>query len=528
MTTVSTVRLAPRALVRAALLSGAALATFASPAAAQDSALLERLEALEARFDALANENKALKEELADIKADAPAPAAAPVDGSQAGAANNSPQYASTQAGSDAATSTKQTFTDTIGVASPYAFRVLDAAVDVNSKPLIQLGALADGQLDDRLTVSGQVTAIANYQWSNRDSKFGYLMRNPTSANQIGDVVSEAVLHSANIAVTARVTDNVTAYAELLYDPQQSFGSGTITALTRNQIQLRRGWVMYGDLDESPVYALIGKMDVPFGLNDTVSPFTNSTSWHAFSPLAYGAQVGFHQGGLDVRAMAIQGGAQFRSANSPVEGTNVPSRLNNFAIDARYTIPFGAEGDGLMLGGSYQHATAYCQGYPVFHFNPCDENNPGIAAYGRLNLGPVQLIGDYAQTTKAWPGSNVPIPTNPLSVFPAVKTRAFTAGGRYAFGPDMVSQQGKEFALSGEFSKFIAGADGSPWERQNQIVLGLSWFPVSNLNVFAEFIHVDGFAPLNFVSGGNFPDGSTWSDSGAATDVILVGGTAAF
>ena len=85
---------------------------------------------------------------------------------------------------------------------------------------------------------------------------------------------------------------NVTGYAELLYDPEQSFGQGTITALARNQIQLRRGWVMFGNLDQLPVYALVGKMDTPFGLNDTVNPFTNSTNWHAFAGLAYGGQVG--------------------------------------------------------------------------------------------------------------------------------------------------------------------------------------------------------------------------------------------
>ena len=507
-------------LARNALFVSVACAAFATPAAAQDPALLERLEALEQKFEALEDENQALKQELAALReAATPAPAAVPT--------SSAPAYETAAADSEAADPSRR-FTDTIGVSSPYAFRVLDQAVDVNSKPLVQLGALQDGQLTDRITLSGQVTAIANFQWSNRDSKFGYLMRNPTSSNQIGDVVSEALLHSANVAVTARVTNDLTAYAELLYDPQQNFASGTITGLARNNISLRRGWVMWGDLDKSPVYALVGKMDVPFGLNDTVNPFTNSTNWHAFSPLAYGAQLGFHQGGFDVRAMAVQGGAQFRSANAPVEGANVPSRLNNFAVDARYKIPFGGPGDGLMVGGSYQHATSYCQGYPVFHFNPCADNNPGIAGYGKLDVGPIQLLGEYAQTTKVWPGSNVPIPTNPLSVFPAVKTKAFTVGGRYAFGSEMAVQQERAFAVSGEFSKFIAGAEGSPWERQNQVVAGLSWFPVSNLNLFGEFIHVDGFAPLNFVSGGNFPDGSTWSDRDATTNVILIGGTAAF
>ncbi|SHN61989.1 hypothetical protein [Erythrobacter sanguineus] len=505
-------------LARNALLAGVACAAFATPAAAQDAALLQRLEALERKFEALEDENRTLKEELVDLRETA---AAEPAPTAQA----SSHQTAAADA---ASAGSGRAFRDTIGISPTYAFRVLDQAVDVNSKPLVQLEALQNGELSGRATLSGQVTAIANFQWSNRDSKFGYLMRNPTSANQIGDVVSEALLHSANLAVTARVTNDLTAYAELLYDPQQNFAAGTITGLARNNISLRRGWLMWGNLDKSPVYALVGKMDVPFGLNDTVNPFTNSTNWHAFSPLAYGAQLGFHQGGLDVRAMAVQGGAQFRSANAPVEGTNVPSRLNNFAVDARYTIPFGDIGDGLMVGGSYQHATSYCQGYPVFHFNPCQDNNPGIAAYGRLDLGPIQMIGEYAQTTKAWPGSNVPIPTNPLNIFPAVKAKAFTVGGRYSFGSEMAVQQERAFAISGEFSKFIAGAEDSPWERQNQAVAGFSWFPATNFNLFAEFIHVDGFAPLNFLSGGNFPDGSTWSDRDATTNVILIGGTAAF
>ena len=70
--------------------------------------------------------------------------------------------------------------------------------------------------------------------------------------------------------------------------------------------------------------------------------------------------------------------------------------------------------------------------------------------------------------------------------------------------------------------------NGSPWERQNQSVLGFSWFPAASANLFAEYIHVDGFVPLNFLSGGNFPDGSTWSEQGVDTDVLLVGAQVAF
>lgn len=516
-------------------ISCVALFCVATPAAAETDAdkIAALVAQLEQRIDSLERSNEALTSRLEQM--DAAKQIALPVPASSLPApAMPYPQTVKTAAAPTQVAAQiseadqKRGFTDTVGISPEYSYRVLDHAEDTNTKPLLQLTAITDGLLDDRVTVSGSTIAIATAQRSNTPDKFGYLMRNPTSANQIGSTVTEAVLHDAKIAVTARVTEDVTAYAELLYDPQQSFGAGTITALTRNQIQLRRGWIMLGNLEKSPVYALIGKMDTPFGLNDTVSPFTNSTTWHAFAGLAYGAQAGFVKDGLHVRAMAIQGGAQFRSANTPVNGTNVPSKLNNFAVDARYELALAGQGNSIMAGASYQHGSPYCQSYPVFHFNPCDDNVPAWVAYGRLKYEDLQVIGEFARTTKVWPGSAVPIPNNPLSVFEAQKTEAFTAGARYAFGTENRTNQGRDFALSAEFSKFIAGEDGAPWERQNQAVLGLSWFPSNNLNLFTEYVHVDGFAPLNFLSGGNFPDGSTWSDRDAATDVVLVGAQVAF
>jgi len=387
---------------------------------------------------------------------------------------------------------------DFVGFSSDYSYRVLDHAEGVNTRQLTTLKAIQSGELNDRVTFGGAITVLANYQESNSDTKFGWLMRHPTSANQIGETVSELVVHSAQLQTTAKVSEDLTAYIELLYNPEQSFGSGTITDLNRNQLEVRKAYVIWGNLDKRPVYASIGKMDTPFGLQDTVSPFTNSTSWHAFAGLAYGGMVGYYNEGLHIRAMAIQGGAQFRAHNSPVEDTSVPSRVNNFAIDANYTAPL-EQGDW-MLGASYTDASAYCQAYPVFHFNPCDENNPAWAVYSRLNWGKLEVLGEYAATTKEWPGSAVPIPTNPLSVFEAEKTLAFTAGARYGFDIGQPS----DLIGSFEFSRFKAGEDGAPWERQDQWVAGLSYFLTPSVNLFGELVHTKGWVPLNFLSGGNY------------------------
>ena len=45
---------------------------------------------------------------------------------------------------------------------------------------------------------------------------------------------------------------------------------------------------------------------------------------------------------------------------------------------------------------------------------------------------------------------------------------------------------------------------------------------------FGEYIHTDGWVPLNFLSGGNFPDGSTWSERDDTTDILTFGIQAAF
>ena len=89
--------------------------------------------------------------------------------------------------------------------------------------------------------------------------------------------------------------------------------------------------------------------------------------------------------------------------------------------------------------------------------------------------------------------------------------------------------------MSAEFSRFAAGPDGSPWERQDQIVLGAAWFADSSVKLFAEYIRVDGFTPFNSISGGSIRDDRgeiiadrTISEAAAGSDVFLVGINAAF
>ena len=218
-----------------------------------------------------------------------------------------------------------------------FGYEILDPTSNINRKQRLILERRQEGTLaPDSLYVEGAVTAITDYQSSNRADKFAYLMRHPTAANQVGHEVSEATIHSSQLGFTAMLGDWVTGHAQILYDPEQSFGTGTNTDLERNLLQMRRAYALFGNLDRIPFYASLGKMAVPFGLTDTVSPFTASTVWHAFGALANGVTVGYASDGLNLSVMGVQGGAQFRAANTTVKGTAVPGRLNNIAVDAHY------------------------------------------------------------------------------------------------------------------------------------------------------------------------------------------------
>ena len=407
-----------------------------------------------------------------------------------------------------------------------YGYEILDPTTNINRKQHLILEHRRDGTLPpDTLHVQGAVTAIANIQSSSRDDKFGYLMRHPTASNQVGDTVSEATVHSAQLGFTGSLGSWITGHAEMLFDPEQSFGAGTNTDLERNQLQMRRAYVLFGGLDRSPFHASLGKMDVPFGLTDTVNPFTASTVWHAFGALANGVTVGYASEGLNLSVMGVQGGAQFRAANTPVEGTAVPSKLNNFAVDLHHYFDLGSAGS-LLLGASYLHGTAYCQDYPVVHFEPCRDNNPAFDIYGKLAYGNFTFKAEFAETMDEWPGTfNPNIPQ-----FAARKVTSFDIGVRHRF-----DSGGSPVDLSAEFSRFVAGPDGAPWEQQDQIVRGGAWFVRSSVKLFAEYIRVDGYAPLNFISGGSERDESgmvihdrTHSDSSAHSDIMMVGVNAAF
>jgi hypothetical protein len=414
-----------------------------------------------------------------------------------------------------------------IGINPALSFKMLEPTQDLRKVQILIEGQTSGNLVERKLLVGGSIIVIGDYQKSNTDSKFGYLMRHPTSSNQIGFEVSEVVVHSFQLSLTGAINKWIAMYGEMLYNPMQSFGTGLITDIERNQIQLSKGFVLFGNLNKFPVYGAMGKMDSPFGQTGSVSPFTNSTMWHAFGGIGYGAQIGFKKWNLHAVFMAVQGGAQFRAMNTIVgDSTNVPSKLNNFVADLNYTIHF-AEYAHLVFGASYLHGSNYNQAFPVIHFDPGVINNPASSIYARLLLGQkILVMSSYAITAKTWPGTHNP--SAPLDIYPASKASSLNAGLKYTFNPNSKII----YTVSGEFSNFRAGPEGSPWERQNQYILGFSGLINQSSKIFVEFFRTEGYVPLNFISGSNpnapFPEGTTHSVHDATSMGFVVGAQITF
>jgi len=86
----------------------------------------------------------------------------------------------------------------------------------------------------------------------------------------------------------------------------------------------------------------------------------------------------------------------------------------------------------------------------------------------------------------------------------------------------------KDLGVSVDFSQFTAGPSGSPWKDQKQFVVGLNMFWNNNAKIFAEYIRIEGYVPLNFISGPDPFDpskalGTTHSNSNATSDVFIIG-----
>lgn len=351
-------------------------------------------------------------------------------------------------------------------VNTPLTFHMLDFQNRQTDKEVRLLEDARRGAVTPSITIGAQLRASALYGRTNTADKFPYLGRFPTDF--VGNTATDARLLHSNQAMVLHANSWAHGYVETLFSDVFSF-----QAAKQGSLQVRQAYVLLGDLNYSPFYAFLGKKNVSFGDMSTLSPFSQAIPWHYFAGLAEGGGIGYSANGLRGQVMALTGGRGIRVVDSKEKG-----HINNFAANIRYDAEV-SDSIALGIGAGYLHGTIYDTAVPehvdATAFGP---RNGAWDINGSVHVGALRLAGEFVQTEEAWPASGR-------------RVSAWRAEAAYDFFyGDMPC------VLSGSFGEGNQGADGTEFEFNRQLVIGLRVQPSPNAFFTFEYVRSTGFAPL--------------------------------
>jgi len=359
---------------------------------------------------------------------------------------------------------------------SAYTSQMLDFQNRQADKELFLLEhALLDEQ-GTSFTLGAQFRGSAIWGTTNSADKFPYLGRFPTDF--VGTTATDLRLLQANQNVTLHLNRSVHGYFETLF-------SDVFTFPTFNQgsYQVRQAYLVFGDLSRSPFYGFLGKKNVNFGDMGTLSPFTQAVPWHYFAPLAEGGGIGFDNQIVNATITALNGSRGIRVVDSSEKG-----HVNNFAANLLFRLPVGNVGQ-LNLGAGYLHGTIYNAAVAEHtDSNLFGPNNGAWDVNALLRLGRLRLAGEYVQTVDPWPATDHEVI--------AYRTEASLESWLL----------GRPARHSVSWSEGIQGPPGSPFEFNQQLVLGTRVDVHPNVALTLEYVRSMGFAPLINIQRVSDPD----------------------
>ena len=331
--------------------------------------------------------------------------------------------------------------------------------------------------------MQGRFSAFAGY--TNRTDKFSYLTRFPTDFE--GQHGTDARLLHGNAGVTGHIGNYIHIHSELLFSDVFSFRD-----FKQGSLQMRQAYAVFGDLDQTPWYAFLGKKNLNFGDMGTLSPFSQSVVWHYFGALHEAIGVGYEDGASNVTLSAINGGRGIRVADSNEKGD-----LNNFAANARYRLQYSKD-CLLQLGAGFLYGTIYDSSVAEhLDANAFGECNPAWDVNSLLQLGNLTLAGEFVSTLHDWPVTGHPV-------------IAYRTEAAYS---SFISEIPTRYSVS--WSEGRQGRSGTQFEFNRQLVMGVGIKINPNALFTLEYVRSLGFAPLMNIT--------TVSDKDVKQDSFVVG-----
>ena len=349
-----------------------------------------------------------------------------------------------------------------------YSEEMLDRQDHVTNKIARMLKARRDGRLEEGgLYFGGRLVASQIWENTNTPGKFPILSRLPPTHTQ-GTSDSYGVINEISVNTTLTLP-MVTAFAQGEYTEVEYPG--------QDAIQLRKYWVVVGDLDRSPFYLGVGRKTVNFGNFATYAPLTHSHSNHYFwaqsdDPVV---ELGYVTDRTELAFSLIPAHRGLRVLSSPSNNGD----YSNYAINGAHRFDLG-QGTSIKVGAGFLRGTIYDS---VIAHHP-----PGVginrvwngawdvsAVYSTHRL---DVMAEFTRTLHDWPATGHHV-------------QATTMQGRYRG-----RLLGRPAVYSASLSRGVHGTSGTQWERMEQAILGVEVDAAPHVKLGAEYMFNHGFVPL--------------------------------
>lgn len=393
---------------------------------------------------------------------------------------------------------------------------MLDWQESVTGKTVMLLANRANGQLaDNSLYIGGAIKGGLMYQKTSVDGQFPLLSRFPFFSDRTDDSAGVFAINNAALSFTSTFGDWTTIYLQPEY-------SETEYAPDQEEFQLRKAFVVFGNLEKTPFYAAFGRKTIDFGNFDTYNAFTHSEGQHYFHAVSDQPvlEVGYFGNGFKISASAWSAGRQLRVALAGED-----NNIGNYAFNAEKEFLIGKK-SAFTVGGGYLHDTIYRDNFTAHTFqgrntgpapaNFIEYRNSAVSAFAEYNSPLFDAMVEYTTTLEPWAAAIPQMPDGTpfaqylidpagsttdinninfdekLSVLVAqARIKPMVNGRRLA-----IAATGSWGNIGDEFVGTGIGGQPTTWSKNQQHAFSLEYPINSFLEVGAEYVYNKGFIPF--------------------------------
>ncbi|MEE9272317.1 MAG: hypothetical protein V3U57_03495 [Robiginitomaculum sp.] len=396
--------------------------------------------------------------------------------------------------------------------------KMLDWQENTTGKTLTLLANRANGTLaPNSLTIGGGIKGGLMWQTTSNAGLFPILSRFPDFTARTETSSGIFAINNAALAFTGSFGDWTSFYLQPEYSETEYPG--------QSDFQLRKAFVVFGNLEKMPFYAAFGRKTIDFGNFDGYNAFTQTEAQHYFHAVSDQPvlELGYYNNGLKLTATAFSGGRQLRVAYAGAENKN---KIANFAASIEKEFLLG-NGSAFTVGTSYIHDTAYRNNFTAHTFqliqnltpptNLIKYRNGAVDAFAEYNSPFFDAMFEYTTTLKPWaaaipqtaagfvaPGylidpagspndiDNINFKQN-LEVFVAqARIKPMLPNGRRM----AIAAVGSWGKIGDDFVGVGIGRQPTTWKNNQQHSLSVE-YPVNDyLDLGVEYVYNKGFIPF--------------------------------